>query len=492
MLPGVVKLIRRWLSVLFASLVIAALAASPALSAKKDIDLEDWISGPIRYIALKQETEAFKRLDNDAARTLYIERFWQRRDPTPDTMVNEYRQLFWERVQQANENFVDSTKPGWMTDRGKIHILYGPPTEIQEDIHLQTNSSPSSGQGLIRWIYEGRPGDRMDLDAVVVVAFARDAGGEYRVSYDPKLTSVFFDANAIREGVDKYIDTFLEHMNAHSTSPLSVMLDLGRMQEVPPQEQVLLERVETMEAYDSYEVHVAVDRYLHPQRKQTVAALTVDLSDSAPGEKPTIVARLTPLDATKPPRLLGEDSFRLLEHEDARVAQARITLDPGSYNLTLMVADAIKVRTGMFRGSLTAQPDSDRLRFSDIIWASDLEPLPYASLASHDEPFHVGPFQVVPKFDSIYRPGDAVKLFYEVYSAEFPLRVSYSLQGKEDSGTWVNLGRPSVGEQNGSSQGWELQTGENWPTGEYRLLIEVQDAEGRMISATKPFMLETE
>ena len=46
--------------------------------------------------------------------------------------------MFWERVSEANGLFTDSSKPSWLTDRGKIHILYGPPTDIQEDIHLRT------------------------------------------------------------------------------------------------------------------------------------------------------------------------------------------------------------------------------------------------------------------------------------------------------------------------------------------------------------------
>jgi GWxTD domain-containing protein len=462
--------------------------APPAAAAKKGVDLADWVSGPIRYISIKEESLSFRELDTDSARALFIEKFWRRRDPTPDTMVNEYRQLFWERVQQANENFVDSTKPGWLTDRGKIHILYGPPTEVQEDVNLSTGSTATSGIGLIRWIYEGRPSERMDLDAIVVVAFVRDVGGEYRVSYDPKLTSVFFDSNAIREDQDKAVNTFLDHMNAHSTSQLSVMLDLGRMQEVPPQEQVLLERVETMQAYDSYEVRVKVDRYMHPGNNQTVAVLTVDLSDAGAGEKPTIVARLAPTDATLQARLLGEESFRLEERDGVRLAQGRISLDPGQYNLTLMVADAVKVRTGLFRSTLSAEDEAD-FRFSDIVWASDLQSLAYASLASHDEPYHIGPFRVVPKFDATYFPGETIKLFYEVYAAELPLQISYRLQGIEDSGRWVNLGRPAVAEQSASSQGWELQTGENWPTGEYRVLIGVEDAAGRSISAEKGFSL---
>jgi hypothetical protein len=282
----------------------------------------------------------------------------------------------------------------------------------------------------------------------------------------------------------------MERMNMQSTSQLSVMLDLGRMQEVPPQEQVLLERVETMEAYESYEVDVKIDRYLHPQRKQTVAVLTVDISEAAEETKPTIVARLAPFDATKPPRLLGEDSFRLVEVDGRRLAQGRITLEQGPYNLTLMVADAIKVRTGLYRGKLSAQAEGDDLRFSDIVWASELESLDFASLASHDEPYHIGPFRVVPKLNSVYRPGETIRLFYEVYSGEYPLQVSYLLQGKEDNGSWVNLGRPAVAQQQASSQGWALDTGDNWPAGEYRLVIDVTDAAGRSISAEKPFTLE--
>jgi GWxTD domain-containing protein len=471
--------------------LLAGLLLLPSLqAAKKSVDLEDWVKGPIRYIALKAEMIAFKELETDTSRALYIEKFWSLRDPTPETMVNEYRQLFWERVKQANDNFVDSTKPGWMTDRGKIHILYGPPTEIQEEPHLAPETSPSSGHGVIRWIYEGRPGQRMDLDAIVVVPFVRDVSGEYRLDYDPKLSSVFFDANAIREKRTQSLDKFLGMMNAHSNSQLSVMLDLGRLQEVPPQEQVLLERVETMEAYESYELRVKVDRYLHPVQRQTVVAITVDLSDTGEGGKPTIVARLVPFDATKKPRLLGEDSFRLAAPQEPRLAQARISLDPGNYTLTVMLADTLKVRTGLFKGTVMVPEPSDRLRFSDIVWASRLESLPYAALASHDEPFHVGPFRVLPNFEARYLPGDTAKLFYEVYGGLHPLHVSYQLQGKEDDGSWIDLGKPSVSDQSVTSYGWELQTSPNWPLGEYRIVIDVRDSEGRVITSGTHFVLE--
>jgi len=462
----------------------------PSPAQENDADLEDWVNGPIRYIALKAEMQAFRALETDPARALFIERFWARRDPTPETLTNEYRQLFWERVQQANANFIDSPKPGWMTDRGKIHILYGPPTEIQEDLHLATDGLPAAGRGVIRWIYEGRPGQRMDVAPVVVVPFVRDAGGEYRVSYDPDLSSVFFDANAIREDQDRTTDKFLDIMGAQPVSSLSVMLDLGRMQEVPPQEQVLLERVETMEAYDTYPVRSRVDRYTYPGRNGNLTVLTLDIADTAAGEKPAIIARFAPHDATRQPRLLGEDSFRVWESDGIRVAQGRISLDPGSYTLTLLVADPIKVRTGLSKIGVEIPDGSGRFRFSDVAWASTLESLQYASLASHDEPYLVGPFRVVPRLDAAHRRGETLKLFFEVYDGAPPLRISYQLEGQEQDGRWVPLGQPSISEQEGPALAWELPTTRAWPLGRYRVRIEVTDAEGRLISRQVPFTLE--
>ena len=165
-------------------------------------ELKRWIDGPIRYLTEKHETETFRSLKTDDDRILFIERFWARRDPHPETITNEYRQIFWERVREANELFIDSPGDGWHTDRGKIHILYGPPTEVQEDLNYRADD-PTSVGGIIRWIYEGRVGGRRDVAPVTIVPFVRGRGGEYRVSYDPKLSSVFFNPRAMEaDGTD--------------------------------------------------------------------------------------------------------------------------------------------------------------------------------------------------------------------------------------------------------------------------------------------------
>ena len=472
-----------------AAILLIGLAIPLPAAAKPKDDLRKWIEGPVRYLAAKIEVQSFKALETDQARAAFVEEFWARRDPTPDTLANEYRHRFWQRVHEANDTFLDSSKPGWMTDRGKIHILYGPPTEIQDDRHLAPEDSPTSGAGVSRWIYEGRPAERVDVDPVVVVPFVRGVDGEYRLSYEPKLAGVFWDPLAIEEERTRQFDRFRALTSSPTTSELSVMLDLGRMQEIPPQERVLIETVETMESYQTLPLSVRVDRYLNPEESKPLVVISVDLTHLDPESRPAILARFTPIGSDRPPRMLGEDSFGLASTPEYRVAQARIALDPGAYAVTLVVADPKRVQTGIHRGRVDLAESPVTLRLSDPVWASDLAPVEYASLSSYTEPFHVGPFRVVPKIEGTYRRGEPIRLFFEVYGATFPTRVTYQLEGRENDGRWIALGAPQIAEQRAPGVAWELPTGDRWPLGEYRVRVEVGDAEGKLVTTELPFHL---
>ena len=95
-----------------------------------------WLNEDVIYIISDEERDAFKRLSNDEERDSFIETFWLRRDPTPDTVENEFKEEHYERIAYANEHFPAGV-PGWKTDRGKMYILYGKPDEIE--------SHPSGG-----------------------------------------------------------------------------------------------------------------------------------------------------------------------------------------------------------------------------------------------------------------------------------------------------------------------------------------------------------
>src|SRR6201981_2697186 len=95
-----------------------------------------WLNEEVTYIITDEERKAFKRLQTDDERQKFIEQFWLRRDPTPDTEENEYREEHYRRIAYANDHYASGI-PGWKADRGMIYIKYGPADEI--------DSHPSGG-----------------------------------------------------------------------------------------------------------------------------------------------------------------------------------------------------------------------------------------------------------------------------------------------------------------------------------------------------------
>jgi GWxTD domain-containing protein len=88
-----------------------------------------WLDEDVVYIITDSERKAFKQLSNDEERDQFIEAFWQRRNPDPDSEDNEFKDEHYRRIEYANANF-PSGIPGWKTDRGRIYIKYGKPDEI--------------------------------------------------------------------------------------------------------------------------------------------------------------------------------------------------------------------------------------------------------------------------------------------------------------------------------------------------------------------------
>jgi GWxTD domain-containing protein len=95
-----------------------------------------WLDEDVRWIITDQEMKAFKSLSNDEEREAFIENFWLRRNPNPESPENEFREEHYRRIAYANEHFA-AGKPGWKTDRGHIYIAYGKPDNIE--------SHPSGG-----------------------------------------------------------------------------------------------------------------------------------------------------------------------------------------------------------------------------------------------------------------------------------------------------------------------------------------------------------
>jgi GWxTD domain-containing protein len=167
-------------------LVAQAQSAPEAVPSKYD----KWLKEEVAYIITNQERTEFKKLHTDAERDRFIEQFWERRDPTPGTPENEFKDEHYRRIAYANGRFTISAFPGWKTDRGRIYIEYGPPDEI--DSHPSGGKytrEPEQGGGQTvtypfeQWRYRFIEG----IGNNVILEFVDKAKtGEYRLTMDPK------------------------------------------------------------------------------------------------------------------------------------------------------------------------------------------------------------------------------------------------------------------------------------------------------------------
>lgn len=149
---------------------------------------KDWLEKDVPYIITEDERRAFKKLATDEERENFIELFWRRRDPDPDTDENEYREEYYERIAYANEHYTSGI-PGWKTDRGRVYIMYGKPDELETHPSGGTYDRPSyEGGGTTStypfevWFYRYLPG----IGSGIEIEFVDPTGsGEYHIARSP-------------------------------------------------------------------------------------------------------------------------------------------------------------------------------------------------------------------------------------------------------------------------------------------------------------------
>jgi GWxTD domain-containing protein len=171
-----------------AALQFAQAQAAPAQRPDSS-SWDKWLNQEVVYIITGEERAAFKRLGTDEEREHFVEQFWLRRDPTPGTPENEFKEEHYRRIVVANQRFGRTGFPGWKTDRGRIYITYGPPDEIEaHDSGGRYERPPKEGGGIVstypfqQWLYRRIVG----VGANVKVEFVdKNKSGDYRMTMDP-------------------------------------------------------------------------------------------------------------------------------------------------------------------------------------------------------------------------------------------------------------------------------------------------------------------
>src|ERR1700751_5786067 len=153
-----------------------------------DSQYKKWLNEDVVYIITPEERSAFVHLQTNEEREQFIEQFWQRRNPDPDSAENTFKEEHYRRIAYTNEHYASGI-PGWKTDRGRIYIMWGPPDEIDSHPSGGSYDLPSNEGGgststfpFEDWRYRYLEGIGEDVNIEFVDPTMT---GEYHLTMDP-------------------------------------------------------------------------------------------------------------------------------------------------------------------------------------------------------------------------------------------------------------------------------------------------------------------
>ncbi len=129
----------------FSICVLATFLFAPVAGAQLSSTYADWAEGPAGFLLTKKEKKEWKKISTDQAAESFIELFWAKRNPSPETSFNSYRAEFESVVEFCDETFAYGKRRGAFSDRAKVLILMGRPASRQVDGPAQTGPVRAGG-----------------------------------------------------------------------------------------------------------------------------------------------------------------------------------------------------------------------------------------------------------------------------------------------------------------------------------------------------------
>src|SRR6185312_499377 len=395
-----------------------------------------------------------KKLSNNAERDIFIEGFWQRRDPTPDTAENEYKEEHYRRIAYANEHFA-AGMPGWKTDRGRIYIMYGPPSSI--DAHpmggpYQRSAEEGGGQTetfpFEVWRYRYLEGIGQEIE----IEFVDDCQcGAYEMTLDrSKKDALLHVPNAglttfEEMGMANKADRFHGGLENLGQGPFNQNLQtkefdrldtFAKLNAPPPVKFKDLDEIVTHKIrYNLLPFDVRVDfvkltsdTVLVPVTLQTpLKGLTWTNKDGVQRAVLNVFIKLSTLSGRTVQTF--EDTIRkdipaeLLEKELANVAlwPKAVPMRPGLYRLDVVIKDVNGDKVGTYSHGWQV-PDfaDDKLTSSSLILADQVQKVPAREIGNGD--FVIGETKVRPRVQpsdgkpASFKKGENVNFWMQVYN----------------------------------------------------------------------------
>jgi len=431
-------------------------AKANARSFKKELkgEYRKWLDEDVRWIISDDERKAFMQLSNDEERDQFIEAFWQRRNPNPDSEENEFKEDHYARIAYANDHFAAGI-PGWKTDRGRIYIMYGKPDEIDShpsggtyDRPMEEGGGTTSTYPFEDWRYRYIE----DIGQEVIIEFVDTCMcGDYHMTIDRSEKDALLNVPGAglslyeQMGMSSKADRFSGGLERLPRGPGSESLQSKQFDRL--EQYAKLNRAPTVKFKDLEEVvrskivynlmpfevrtdfvKITSDTVLVPVTVQLKNRdITFNNKDGVQHGVVNIFGRLTTLTgkvaqtfedtvvADIPPELLSREA------ENSKVYWKAVPLKPGRYRLDVVVKDVNGDRMGTWsRGIIVPDFSDEKLASSSLILADMVEPVPTTSVGTGM--FVIGATKVRPRVPpadgkpAVFKRGQKVNFWMQVYN----------------------------------------------------------------------------
>ena len=401
------------------------------------------------YIITDEEKTAFKRLSTEDEREQFIEQFWLRRDPTPDSAENEFKEEHYRRIAYTNERYASGI-PGWKTDRGRIYITFGPPDENESHPSGGTYERPyEEGGGTTstypfeKWRYRWIEGIGSDI----IIEFVDPTmTGEYRMTMDPSEKDALMmvpgagltliEQMGLANKTDRFSRTDGTRLGT-GTQPTSMKMNqFERLQQFANLQKAPAVKFRDLEALVSSTVkfNILPIRVRADFMKMTSSSIQTNVTlqlerkdlqfqnkDGIAKAAVNIYARITSMSR----RVVNvfedvvsvEIPNEMLEKGStgASVYQKSIPLPPGTYRLNLVVKDVYGGNTNNHQMVLEVPRFEDEiLAMSSVILADQIEKVPTRSIGAGQ--FVIGSTKVRPRLSETFSRDEKMGIYMKLYN----------------------------------------------------------------------------
>jgi GWxTD domain-containing protein len=409
-----------------------------------------WLNEDVTYIITDEERQAFKRLQTDEERQQFVEQFWQRRDPTPDTEENEYKEELYRRIAYANERFASGI-PGWKTDRGMIYIKYGPPDEI--DSHpsggsyerpMEEGGGETSTYPFEDWRYRYLEGIGSNINIEFVDPTMT---GEYRMTMDPSekdaLLNVpgagltMYEQMGLTSKNDRFNRTDGTHLGTGNTPLSESQNEFTRLEQFAKLQKAPVIKFKDLEAvvnstikYNTLPMKVRAD-YIKVTDATVLTNITVSFNrnelqystkDNLSKATVNLYGRITTLsrrsvnwfeDTVEVGPIPAEMLQRAMNGQS--VYFKSVPLAPGTYRFNLVAKDVVGSTMNNFEMPLhVPQYNEDAIASSSLILADQIEKVPTKSIGAGQ--FVIRTSKVRPRVGDTFKREEKMGIYTEFYN----------------------------------------------------------------------------